>query len=93
MRLMDLVISPFERHRFVRMKQVADTFHPFFEPCKPIFLIEQIKTAASPAAWNNAESLPAIYFDQPSAALIVLQSPPVQAAVQDYLGKLVENNK
>ncbi len=56
-------------------------------------LIEQIKAAVSPAAWNNAGSFAAIYFDQPSAALIVLQSPPVQAAVQDYLGKLVENNK
>jgi hypothetical protein len=56
-------------------------------------LIEQIKAAVSPAAWNNAESLPAIYFDQSSTALIVLQSPPVQAAIQTYFDNLTENTK
>jgi hypothetical protein len=56
-------------------------------------LIEQIKTMVSPASWNNAGSLAAIYFDQPSATLIVLQSPPVQAAIQAYFDKLAENTK
>jgi hypothetical protein len=50
-------------------------------------LIEQIKTAVSPASWIDAGSLSAIYFDQSSASLIVLQSPPIQAAIQAFLTK------
>jgi hypothetical protein len=56
-------------------------------------LIEQIKTAVSPDSWNGPGRAAAIYFDQPSAALIVLQSPPVQAAIQAYFDNLGENIK
>jgi hypothetical protein len=56
-------------------------------------LIGQIKTAVSPASWNDAGPAAAIYFDQPSATLIVLQSPPVQEAIQVFLDKFTENKK
>ncbi len=55
-------------------------------------LIERIKTAVSPTSWNGAGPT-AIYFDQPAATLIVLQSPPVQAAIQAYLDKLAEKTR
>ena len=55
-------------------------------------LIEQIKTAVSPASWTDAGPT-AVYFDQPAAALIILQSPPVHAAIQAYLDKLAENTQ
>jgi len=56
-------------------------------------LIEQIKTKISPASWTNAGSSAAIYFDPPSSTLIVLQSPPVQAAIQVFLNKIPQNQK
>jgi hypothetical protein len=56
-------------------------------------LIEQIKSAVSPAAWNGKDLSAAIYFDQPSTTLIVLQSPPSQEAIQVFLNKTLENHK
>jgi hypothetical protein len=54
-------------------------------------LIERIKTTISPATWNNANLPAAIYFDQPSAAIIVLHSPQVQAAIQAFLRDYPKN--
>ncbi len=56
-------------------------------------LVERIKNTVSPGTWTSANSAAAIFFDQPSAALIVLQSPPVQAAIQAYFDNLTENPK
>ena len=56
-------------------------------------LVERIKTTVSPASWNKADSFSAIYFDQSSGALIVLQSPPVQETLQVFLHKTMENKK
>ena len=50
-------------------------------------LVEHVKSAAPPASWTAATPT-AIYFDPPSAALIVLQSPPVHAAIQTLLDKI-----
>jgi hypothetical protein len=51
-------------------------------------LIEQIKTTISPNTWTDANPPTAIYFDQPSSTLIVLQSPSVQGTVQACLTNL-----
>jgi hypothetical protein len=56
-------------------------------------LIEQIKTKISPASWTDAGSSAAIYFDPPSGTLIILQSPPVQEAIQVFLNKTLVNQK
>jgi hypothetical protein len=56
-------------------------------------LIERIKTSISPDSWRDAPGAATIYYDQPSAALIVLQSPPTQAAIQVFLYKTLENQK
>jgi hypothetical protein len=56
-------------------------------------LIEKIKMTISPAKWNDANLSPAIFYDQPSAAIIVLQSPPVQAEIHVFLNKTMENQK
>jgi hypothetical protein len=55
-------------------------------------LVGQIKTAVFPDSWNEAGAS-AIYFDQPSATLIVLQSPPAHAAIQALLNKLPADKK
>ena len=49
-------------------------------------LIERIKTALPGAAWDGAAA-GAIYFDPPSQCLIVLQSQPLQMALETLLTK------
>ncbi len=50
-------------------------------------LVAQIKAAVVPSSWSDAGPA-TMYFDQPSATLIVLQSPPVHAAIQAFLNKI-----
>jgi hypothetical protein len=50
-------------------------------------LVEHVKSAAAPTSGTSAVPA-AIYFDPPSATLIVLQSPPVHAAIQTLLDKI-----
>ena len=49
-------------------------------------LIERIKTSLRGAAWDDAAA-GAIYFDPPSQCLIVLQSQPLQMALESLLTK------
>jgi hypothetical protein len=56
-------------------------------------LIGQIKTTIAPTSWNDSAPSPAIYFDQPSNMLIVLQSPPAHVAIQVFLNKIAENQR
>ncbi|MGA2796218.1 MAG: hypothetical protein ABSE63_01435 [Thermoguttaceae bacterium] len=55
-------------------------------------LVEQIKTAVSSSSWNGPGPA-AIYLDQLSNTLIVLQSPPVHAAIQVFLNKTLDKRK
>jgi len=52
-------------------------------------LAEQIKSAVAPDTWKNEGKSAAIYFDQPSNALIISQSQPVQGAIQEFLAKKI----
>jgi hypothetical protein len=56
-------------------------------------LIGQIKAAVSPESWTAPGRSAAIYFDRPSAALLVLQSPPAHGQIQAFLNKIAENQK
>jgi hypothetical protein len=53
----------------------------------PAELCETIRTRVAPASWNEAGGPAAMYFDKPSACLIVLQSQPAQAAVEQLLAE------
>ena len=53
----------------------------------PAALIERIKTELHGAAWGEGGDAGAIYFDPPSQCLIVLQSQPVQMAMEALLTK------
>jgi hypothetical protein len=48
-------------------------------------LVERLKTAAAASTWSDAGGSGDIYFDGPSQCLIVLQSQPVQAAIERKL--------
>ncbi len=48
-------------------------------------LIERLKTAVAPATWSDTGGSGEVYFDTPSQCLIVLQSQPVQAAIERQL--------
>jgi hypothetical protein len=50
-------------------------------------LIERIKTTVAPDSWQAAGKTAAIEYDPPSQTLIVLQSPPVQAALEKFLSR------
>lgn len=51
-------------------------------------LIGRIKTTIAPDSWRSAGKTVAIEFDPSSQALIVLQSPPIQAAVEEFLSRM-----
>lgn len=51
-------------------------------------LIERIKSEVGGATWNDAGGAAVLYFDRPSRTLIVLQSQPVQIAVEALLADL-----
>jgi hypothetical protein len=53
-------------------------------------MIEKIKSTVAPASWDNADHSTAVFFDKSSKALIVLQSPPIQGAIQVFLNKTME---
>ena len=53
----------------------------------PTDLIAQAKKAVPDAVWGEAAGEGKIYFDPPSQCLIVLQTQPVQAAVEAFLTK------
>jgi hypothetical protein len=50
-------------------------------------LVEQIKGRLAGATWSDAGGPGVLYFDQPSGCLIVLQSQPVQVAIEQLLRK------
>jgi hypothetical protein len=50
-------------------------------------LIERIKAEVAPATWSDAGGAGEISFDAPSQSLIVLQSQPVQAAIERFLAR------
>ena len=50
-------------------------------------LIEKLKTAVGRKTWTDAGGPGEVYFDAPSQCLIVLQSQPVQAAIERLLAK------
>jgi hypothetical protein len=51
----------------------------------PDSLIKKLKAAISPSSWNDAGGLGDIFYDAPSKHFILLQSQPVQAAVERWL--------
>ncbi|MGW8256208.1 MAG: hypothetical protein ACWGMZ_01860, partial [Thermoguttaceae bacterium] len=51
-------------------------------------IVEQVKKAVASDSWQRTGSPGAIYFDQPSATLIVLQSPAVQREIQAFLDQI-----
>ncbi len=53
----------------------------------PAELCEKIRTSVAPASWQEAGGPGALYFDPTSACLIVLQSQPVHAAVEQLLAE------
>jgi hypothetical protein len=77
-------------------KAVADRLELEFYPAKDLLaagqsgeaLAGQIKGQVSPATWTGNGGKGVVLFDQPSGHLIVLQSQPVQAAVQILLRKM-----
>ena len=50
-------------------------------------LIERIKSSIAGASWSDAGGPGVILFDEPSEHLIVLQSQPVQTAIERLLGE------
>ena len=48
-------------------------------------LAEQLKARVAPVSWSDVGGEADIYFDAPSGCLIVLQSQPAQAAIQQLL--------
>ena len=48
-------------------------------------LAEQLRTRVAASTWSNVGGPGEVYFDPPSQCLIVLQSQPAQAAVQQFL--------
>jgi hypothetical protein len=52
-------------------------------------LVERLKSEIAPATWNDTGGQGEIYFDAPSQCLIVLQSQPIQAAVERLLVSLL----
>ena len=48
-------------------------------------LIERLKTEVAASTWSDAGGPGEVYFDAPSQYLIVLQSQPVQAAIERFL--------
>ena len=53
----------------------------------PAALIERIKTELQSAAWGEGGGTGEIHFDPPSPCLIVLQSQPMQMALEALLAK------
>ncbi len=53
-------------------------------------LIERIKSSIAPTSWSDAGGPGVILFDKPSGHLIVLQSQPVQTAIERLLGQKAE---
>jgi hypothetical protein len=51
-------------------------------------LVEQIKGRLAGSTWSDAGGPGVLYFDQPSSCLIVLQSQPVQQALERLLAEL-----
>ncbi|MCR4413547.1 MAG: hypothetical protein NUV77_14090, partial [Thermoguttaceae bacterium] len=51
-------------------------------------IINRVKGEVAAATWSDAGGPGQIYFDKPSACLVVLQSQPVQVKVQLLLGRL-----
>jgi len=51
----------------------------------PAALLERLRSTVAPATWSDAGGPGVLYFDRPSSCLIVLQSQPVQAAVEAFL--------
>ena len=51
----------------------------------PAALIERIKTELRGAVWGDGGAGGVLYFDPPSKCLIVLQSQPVQVAIEALL--------
>ena len=51
-------------------------------------LVEQIKGRLAGSTWSDAGGPGVLHFDQPSKCLIVLQSQPVQAALERLLAEL-----
>jgi hypothetical protein len=48
-------------------------------------LIEQLKTQAPASTWSESGGAGEIYFDSPSQHVVVLQSQPVQATIEQFL--------
>jgi len=77
-------------------KAVADRLELEFYPVKDLLaagqngeaLAGRVKGQVAPATWTGAGGKGVVLFDQPSKHLIVLQSQPVQAAVQIELRKM-----
>ena len=56
-------------------------------------LVERIKATVAQATWKDAGGSGAVYLDEPSGCLMVLQSQPVQAAVGKLLAELRAEKK
>jgi len=51
-------------------------------------VIEQIRSRVAGSTWSDGGSPGVLQLDGPSGCLIVLQSPPVQAAIERLLAEL-----
>jgi len=56
-------------------------------------IAEQVRAGLAKETWNDAGGPAAVHFDEPSRHLIVLQSPPVHAAVEKFLAQLRPKQK
>jgi len=53
-------------------------------------LIKTLKSRVAPASWTDTGGLGDVYYDPPSQCVLVLQSQPIQAAVQEFFQKSAE---